>query len=346
MIAAFAALGGTAWADDGVIRNPPWRTQPPPVMPTASFPQKAVAKKVRGKVVLQCRGGADGHLEGCVATQETPVDFGFADAAVVYAGKYLLQPKTADGRSTVGATIELPIYFAYGGLDQPNPLGRDRSKRFMLFNPHWDMTPSHQDMANAWTRLPAGSAAARIIFDCSVLKSGHLDNCEVINTTLPDAQYAKAAEPLLSIFHVTLKPGTIRDQGLAVQVPINLRQPDPPPADPNTVRMVSNPNWISAPSPTQVAEAFPAKAATAGLSEGKAGLECMVDRAGLMSECEVAAESPEGMGFGEAAKKVASSMGIIPWTDEGEPVEGAYIDFAMPLTRAAPGPAGADAKRH
>ena len=328
VVAALASLSGTALAaDDGVIRQPPWRSMPDPTVQRTFLPAKAAAKGVAGHILLRCKGGENGHLEGCVVLSESPPDFGFGDAAIGYAGKFILKSKTTDGRSTAGATIEVPIDFVSlnGG-----------TIKFAKYNPYWDMTPSHEDMAKAWARLPAGTPPGRLIYACDLGKDGHLEKCKLIDSSQPSAPYEQAAEPLLSIFHLTLPPNGMKRDFISIQFPINLRQPDPPPKDPNQVRMVANPSWINGPTAKQMADAFPAAANAEGLKEGQVGLECMVDRAGMMSACDVVGEDPQGKGFGDAAKKVASSMGVHPWTMDGEPVEGAYVDFAVKLTRAAP----------
>ncbi len=88
--------------------------------------------------------------------------------------------------------------------------------------------------------------------------------------------------------------------------------------------------------------AFPAKAAKAGVGHGRVGLERLIGQGGQLSDCKMVAD-PAGMGFGSAAWAIAATMAVDPWTDDGHPVEGAQLQFALGFDRA---PAKPGAKPH
>jgi TonB family protein len=79
---------------------------------------------------------------------------------------------------------------------------------------------------------------------------------------------------------------------------------------------------------------FPAEAAKAGLKQGRAIVSCAVKHDGSLEDCGVVSEEPAGMGFGEAALKIAAVTAMNPWTAQGTPVEGARI--RLPIRLVAP----------
>ncbi len=327
-----AGAAGAARADDGVIRDPQWRYWPSQDDLNRDFPQKANEKNIPGHVRVRCVGGPDGHLQNCVVLEETPVDFGFGEAALKSAAQPVLAPKTSDGRPTAGATVEFVLDYYY----------ENRYARTMIYGPRWDATPTHEDMAKAWASLPPNTPPGRVVFSCDIETDGHLGHCLAVSSIPADTHYEAAAQPLLAKFHVTELPPPIPG-GYRVALPVRLRQPDPPPADPNQVQMIANPRWVHTPTPQQSMQYYPAKAAAAGVDQGKAGLECQVNTAGMLTNCEVVAEEPKGLDFGAAALNVSKLMGVGPWTSDGQPVEGAYIDLAVTLQREVKG-AGASAQ--
>ena len=66
-------------------------------------------------------------------------------------------------------------------------------------------------------------------------------------------------------------------------------------------------SWSEAPSVSDIAAAYPARAKAAGVS-GTVNLTCEMGRDGHPKDCEALTEKPGGYGFGAAARKLAEKL--------------------------------------
>lgn len=66
-------------------------------------------------------------------------------------------------------------------------------------------------------------------------------------------------------------------------------------------------SWSEAPSVSDIAAAYPARAKAAGVS-GTVNLTCEMGRDGHPKNCEALTEKPSGYGFGHAASKLAEKL--------------------------------------
>lgn len=60
-------------------------------------------------------------------------------------------------------------------------------------------------------------------------------------------------------------------------------------------------------------------------TEGRATISCTVTAKGTLESCEVQAEEPADMGFGEAALRMSKLFRMRPKTQDGAPVEGGSV---------------------
>jgi len=89
--------------------------------------------------------------------------------------------------------------------------------------------------------------------------------------------------------------------------------------------MVQHPTWTRTPTSADLYAIYPSNAKSTGVS-GSARIVCRVDERGRLGPCEPVSEEPTGLGFGDAATKLASyfTMRPIEW-GTGLPVAGRLI---------------------
>ncbi len=81
----------------------------------------------------------------------------------------------------------------------------------------------------------------------------------------------------------------------------------------------TNPHWIRPPDPDATGVFMPSFANTLGI-EGRATIRCEVEKPGSPENCEVMAESPDGLGFGQAGIYVMNTGYLAPKMVAGRPV--------------------------
>ncbi len=98
----------------------------------------------------------------------------------------------------------------------------------------------------------------------------------------------------------------------------------PQPPAPQTPSVITDPDWLKMPGPSEFSRFYP-QAALDQDASGAATLSCTVAVTGAVRDCQVTAESPKGLGFGDAAKKLAPYFRLKPQMRDGAPVDGASI---------------------
>lgn len=79
-----------------IITRPAWIRKPSGRELGQYFPERAIAREKSGYVSLACTVRTDGNL-ACRVAEETPVGWGFGDAALRIAQTYQMEPATRDG---------------------------------------------------------------------------------------------------------------------------------------------------------------------------------------------------------------------------------------------------------
>ena len=336
---AAVLVGSGAAAQDhiAVITHPDWVRLPSGKDLEGVWPLAAARKGVSGKARIDCSVTAEGLLADCKVVSETPADSGFGGAALLLAPRFLMKPQTVDGQPVAGARVTVPFNFdGPVSIPEPNHLGsrieddRDPGLR-LIANPVWTSAPTAGDVAAAFpAKATPETIAGHVVLQCALKADGALGTCDV-SSELPKGQgFGSAARTLARKFSIAMTTLNAADlPRTRINLPIHFLRPGPPGAP----RMLADVEWIRTLSPDKIQEVFPAKAANAGLSTGRAVLECAVAPNGFMTQCATVDEQPAGMDFGPAAIRVAQAMGINPWTPEGLPAEGGHVKFAIRLNR-------------
>lgn len=110
----------------------------------------------------------------------------------------------------------------------------------------------------------------------------------------------------------------------SLTVAFSLHPPQVLPDLTQPAHMVTKPTLVSGPTTAQIQAAYPVRALSDQV-EGAALIDCTVGKTGKLSNCQVAAETPAGYGFGQAALDVSSDFTLKPQTVDGEAVEGAQV---------------------
>lgn len=103
---------------------------------------------------------------------------------------------------------------------------------------------------------------------------------------------------------------------------------------------ITDPDWRSKPTAEHIAQYYPELAMLLSLS-GRAILSCQVETTGRLRACAVPTESPQGLGFGAAALKLAPHFEMTPRLVNGKPAAGGDVQipirFVLPPLAPTPG---------
>lgn len=304
-----------------------------------------------GHVRLRCMIDVHGLAERCEVADETPSGKGFAKAAMEMRATIKLAPAmgpdgpinsekvisvtfTPPERRISGADVAHALATDYTLLKFNQQNGIELRKVTMLNSPIWVQAASFDDLAHAY---PAGAQGQEgyAVDHCAVRKDGRLENCQIIKEDPGGKGFGNAALALSKHFRVDpqLASAPHRDE-LWVDLPIRF-----PSARELAERPVMAPTWVATFDPAKSVKLFPPEAVAQGLTTGRGVARCTVAADGSLSACTPEPGEPNGLGFSEAAAKLAGAMKMNLWAADALPVEGGVVHIPIRLNlKASPSP--------
>ena len=288
-----------------------------------AFPEKARGQNIMAAVTMRCTIDATGKARRCETLKEDPYGLGFGEAGTaLMERKGRFKPRRIDGQAVDGGQVEVSVYI------WPRP-GRKASTP-LYSEPAWASVASVEDMAAAWPAGHPGDEAV-VVLRCTMRPAGELKTCRAINGA--EKAPVDAALALSDRFRVRLN----REQasfhaGWDVILSLRLLNPAGPAA---AERQVKAPDWTTYPDKQALQAVYPAQAAAAGVRSGRGVADCLVAADGSLTDCRVAGERPDSLGFGEAAVRVAGQMKLDLWSTDGRPTVGNRIRLPIDFNQAA-----------
>ncbi len=343
---AAALCCGVAQAEDPPHRfaNSDMLKKPNPEDYYGVWPAEAWQKGLGGTAVINCNVTPLGTLTDCKVSSESPKGGGFGQAAVILASRMQMKPNLFEGKPG-GTRIEIPVKFE----DPPNPeaprtgsrvLTREQSA-LMLNRMVWSVAPDSAAVSAAFPKSASADVnLGHTVLSCRVRPDGTLKECQTASEEPKSQGFGRAGLSLTPGFKLSLEdvdPKLV--SRLVINLPIHFLRTGAPPT------VITKPDWVYLISPDEAQQLFPAKAADAGLTTGRASLDCVANSHGTMTACQVVSEDPADMDFGSTAVRIAQVMAINPWTPDGLSAEGSHVRFTLRLNQSAKS-AAASPPRH
>jgi TonB family protein len=279
-----------------------------------------------GWALARCIITVHGVLRDCQVVREEPPGKGFGSAALLLAPSMVFSPAMKAGQPV---EAPFPLLVRWKG---EGPAGEGLR---IVSDYLWESAPSFSDLTAAYPKGAKTKALqGHVVLRCGLKDDGRLKDCDIITERPEHEGFGQAAKSLAPLFKAVPLPGDTKRSVLSsirVDVAVQFAPPSP--------RQLSKLEWTR--QPQSLVAAFPDKAADAGLSTGRATIDCAVGKDGALADCSATAEDPQGMGFGPAGIKVAQIMAVNPWTDEGLPADGAHVSFTIRFMNKAAADAAA-----
>jgi TonB family protein len=321
------------------------------------WPRAAYEARIHGEVMLNCEIDMHGLAERCEVASEDPPGKGFGQAALQLRPTFKLTP-AHDASGPIDSWMRLAVEFTppdpqlmelggpesggssagnCGGGGKPcadfmmrgNPLNRHNIT--MVDNPVWAAAPTFDDVAQAYPPK-AGGVEGYAVAHCELMRSGVLTSCQITKESPEHHGFGQAATLLARKFKVDPDIAASRPHD-DLWVDVAMRFPAPgAPVD----RSVISPRWVAGFDPDQALAVYPPEAAAKGVASGRGVARCLVAPGGTLTDCTPQPGDPDGLGFSEAAVKLAATMRMNPWTADAAPVDGAMVDVAVRLNLKTP----------
>lgn len=309
------------------------------------WPATAYQAGLNGKVRLRCLIDVHGLAERCDVASETPTGKGFGRAAMQIRATFKLAPPMGpDGPVNGIKVIEVDFKapdrnFDMAAINSGDTFHQGNALRMMkvtmLDYPVWSRGATFDDLAAAYPARGGGQEGYAVAH-CQVRPTGALRGCVIIKETPEGHDFGRAALTLADKFKIDPRLAQTRVSGqMMVDLPVRF----PAPAE-LAQRTVMAPAWITGFDQAKAPKLFPPEAAATGLTTGRGVARCTVSAEGTLTGCAPETGDPDGLGFSEAAVKLAGTMKMNLWGADGAPVAGGTIHIPIRLNLKGSGSTG------
>jgi len=289
------------------------------------FPSEAYRRGKSGEARIHCKVSRQGALYECRILSESPADMGFGAAAIALAPQFQMKPATVDGQAVVN-TVNIPIRFTAPppgiGTRVPGAPHFMRTKRF-LASPSWAEAPTYDETVGAYPpRAREEGVGGSATVDCDITADLGLHRCNVIAEEPRGKGFGRAATQLADHFRVNAPADPsvdLRGVGTQYRVTFATEMLAEGP------RLIGKPQWTALPTGQAMIGAYPAAARAAKAGTARVQMRCMIAGDGGATACALVSETPEGLGFGDAALSLAPHFRLSVWSDEGLPIVGGQV---------------------
>jgi TonB family protein len=314
---------------------------------TAVWPREAYGVGKGGRVTLSCRVDTHGLAESCTVVAEQPQGLGFGRAALEMRPTFKVKPPAAATTMVINVAFRAPNTdvdgsgFAVAAAASRMGAGPvvssitgnklEMHPVVMIDNPVWASAADFDDLTKAYPSK-GGGAEGYVAVHCQVERTGGnagaVHGCQIMKETPRGHDFGRAALSLMPKFRVL--PAVLAhaptDAPLWVDVPVRL-----PPPQAIADRTVMAPVWLMRFDAASAMRVFPPEAIAKGLTTGQGVARCTVGGDGALTACVPEPGDPDGLGFSEAAVKLASAMRMNLWSADGAPVEGGVVHIPIRL---------------
>lgn len=344
LTAALAASGFAAQAKDAtkITTQPDWIERPQAEDLSEAYPEIANALEIEGRVNLACTTDSFGKLEGCRAVDVMPSGLGFEAAALSMAPLFQMRPMTIDGAPTDGGRVTIPIRFRPLPAAETEPPRVNDTPAFRVARRFVDLSNMARLLETDFAKkadllefIEADGVAPEVRGDAAnamraAIKSlgGELrdrlaiaavsafdaeDLAELVRVLDgPDGAYFRLNPSVMAVSEMLERDFYPRARLVAHETYCVRNACDPSPALRVAVdAILQEPPWTEAPGQEEIDAMRPSIASNLAL-DGAARLRCVVDTRATLKQCAIVADSPSGVGFGQAALSLAPRFRLEP----------------------------------
>ncbi len=294
--------------------------------PVMIWPIFAYQSHQSGHVTLRCDIDIHGLAERCAVTYEHPARHGFGHAALEMRPTFHLPPTLGVDGQPSPAVKNVYLFFDHKEDEDGMSLLPSMKRVIELDDPVWTQAASFDDLAKAYP-AKGGGVDGYAVARCAVARTGAMDACQLMKE-MPDGHgfglaVLKLAKAKFRISREIASP--FRRYPVIVDVAVRFQPPE------KLDRTVMAPVWLAGVDPKTAPQVFPPEAVAAGRSTGVGVTRCMVMPDGGMTGCAPEPGEPDGLGFSEAAAKLATGMKMNLWGSDAAPVVGGVVHIPIRL---------------